>query len=97
MPKVNIHTSTLFDPKRKSFIDHVTITVDTETGLITDIFTRDKEVNDYLSVASEEHIDLRGKIVLPGFVDAHTHIFLHSYEYVPQRACVSLIKTDFCK
>jgi imidazolonepropionase-like amidohydrolase len=27
-----------------------------------------------------DDIDLRGKVAMPGFVDAHTHIFLHDYE-----------------
>ena len=34
---------------------------------------------DALSTVTEPDLDLRGKCVLPGLVDAHTHILLHAY------------------
>lgn len=72
-----IHSSLLFDPKKKEFVKDVSVTVDKETGLITQVFVRDFTLGD---IVSDDDVDLRGKVVMPGFVDAHTHIFLHSYE-----------------
>lgn len=82
MSGITLHTSLLFDPKQKKFLKDISITVDPETGLITKVLKRkDASIPE---VSSENKVDLRGKVVMPGFVDAHTHIFLHSYE------CVSL-------
>lgn len=77
MPRFQIHTSLLFDPKQKIFIKDVSITVDTETGLIVKVCTRNESLPETIP---EGDIDLRGRTAMPGFVDAHTHIFLHSYE-----------------
>lgn len=73
-----VHTDVLFDPKKKHFVSNTSITVDPKSGLIVDVFERaadtvGKDVPD-------GDIDLRGKVVMPGFVDAHAHIFLHCYE-----------------
>lgn len=73
-----VHTSTLFDAKKKAFVSNVSITVDPETGLIVDI--NERKPDTLGNSIPEGDIDLRGKVVMPGFVDAHTHIFLHSYE-----------------
>lgn len=74
---VTIHSSLLFDPKKKAFVDNVSIRVDSQRGSIVEVYTResDDEIHD-------RDIDLRGKVVMPGFVDAHTHVFLHPYRYV---------------
>lgn len=77
MPDFTIHTSLLFDPKQKQFLDNVSITVNQESGLITGIATRQND--DDIITTTTKVIDLRGKVVLPGFIDAHTHIFLHAY------------------
>jgi imidazolonepropionase-like amidohydrolase len=82
MPQITLHTSILFDPKKKSFLENISVTVDTDTGLITRVFSRDGAEIPLPEILPEGDIDLRGKVVMPGFVDAHTHIFLHSYEYV---------------
>ena len=74
-----IHTDLLFDPKRKAFLRDHSITVNPETGLITKYFRRTSPLKD----VSAPDIDLRGKCVLPGLVDAHTHIFLHAYSKTP--------------
>lgn len=79
MSAVTIHTSVLFDPKLKKFVNDISVTVDQTTGLITRVWTRNEALPDVIAMPD---LDLRGKVVLPGFVDAHTHIFLHSYEYV---------------
>lgn len=72
----NVHTDCLFDSMQKKFVKDTTIVVDPETGLITHIFRRNETLP---ATISEPDIDLRGKCVLPGLVDAHTHIFLHPY------------------
>lgn len=78
MPRksVTVHSSLVFDPKQKAFIKDVSIRVDCQRGSITEVYGRksDDEILD-------GDIDLRGKVVMPGFVDAHTHIFLHPYKY----------------
>ena len=71
-----VHTDCLFDSKNKTFVKDTSITVDKQTGLITKVYQR----KDALPTTLEEpDIDLRGKCVLPGLVDAHTHILLHAY------------------
>lgn len=76
MVQFDVHTSTLFDPKRKSIRKNVSITVDSTTGLIVRVYERPDGANDFKA----DDVDLRGKFVMPGLVDAHTHVFLHSYE-----------------
>jgi imidazolonepropionase-like amidohydrolase len=73
---LTLHSSLLFDPRKKAFVKNVSIKINTGSGGITEVFERasDEEIND-------GDIDLRGKVVMPGFVDAHTHIFLHPYRY----------------
>ncbi len=75
-----VHTSTLFDPKKKAFVENVSVKVDPKTGLIVDVYQR-TEADFPGGSVPEGDVDLRGKVVMPGLVDAHTHIFLHSYEY----------------
>ncbi|KIV79194.1 hypothetical protein PV11_06766 [Exophiala sideris] len=76
-----VHTSTLFDPKKKAFVTNVSVTVDPTSGLIVDVYER--KPDSLGSTVPEGDVDLRGKIVMPGFVDAHTHIMLHSYNERP--------------
>ncbi|EXJ79496.1 hypothetical protein A1O1_08760 [Capronia coronata CBS 617.96] len=76
-----VHTSTLFDPKKKAFVSNISITVDPKTGLIVDVTER--KPDSLGSTVPDGDIDLRGKVVMPGLVDAHTHIFLHSYDERP--------------
>ncbi|PYH93381.1 amidohydrolase [Aspergillus ellipticus CBS 707.79] len=79
MTQFTIHTSSLFDPKIKGTRSNVSITVDSVTGLIVRVFERDAQQPPE-EVVQPGDIDLRGKYVLPGFVDAHTHVFLYSYD-----------------
>jgi cytosine/adenosine deaminase-related metal-dependent hydrolase len=74
-----IHTSTLFDPKKKAFLSNISVTVDPVSGLIVDVIERTPE--SLGGSVPEGDVDLRHRVVLPGFVDAHSHIFLHSYKY----------------
>lgn len=80
MPILTIHTDLLFDSKRKAFLGGTSIVVDTATGLISRLYSREELLPEHVSPPD---IDLRGKTVLPGFVDAHTHIFLHAYSGTP--------------
>ncbi|KAM0812999.1 putative Amidohydrolase-related domain-containing protein [Seiridium cardinale] len=79
-PFITVHTSTLFDPKKKEFIENVSIKVDPNTGAIVSVDERSSAEVTELGPAD---IDLREKVVMPGFVDAHTHIFLHDYSERP--------------
>ncbi|KAL4875349.1 amidohydrolase [Aspergillus karnatakaensis] len=79
MSTYTVHTSSLFDPKQKAVLSDISITVDTQTGTITDVFARSEPL---ASIAAGD-VDLRGQFVMPGLVDAHTHIFLHSYDERP--------------
>ncbi|OQV03846.1 hypothetical protein CLAIMM_08834 [Cladophialophora immunda] len=72
-----LHTDLLFDPISKAFLKNVSIRVDETSGEITEVIRRE---NDSAVELAQGDVDLRGKVVLPGFVDAHTHIFLHSYD-----------------
>lgn len=82
MPDVTIHSSLLFDPKQKKFLPNISITVNEESGLIKEIVTRQNDDNIPTGGPTPNVVDLRGKVVLPGFIDAHTHIFLHAYSEV---------------
>ncbi|KAK4125313.1 hypothetical protein N657DRAFT_655346 [Parathielavia appendiculata] len=73
---VTVHTSLLFDPIQKAFLENLSILINTRTGAIVRLHNRNTP--DLPSTMSERDIDLRGKVVLPGLVDSHTHIFLHS-------------------
>ena len=81
MSRITIHTSNLFDAKEKRFLPNTSVDVDQQSGTITKLWTR----RDDFEELQEDDIDLRGKTVLPGFVDAHTHIFLHAYSYAFHR------------
>lgn len=71
-----IHTSCVFDPDRKDFLPNVSVTVNPTTGLITNVYIRQNETENIKT----SDIDLRHlPVVLPGLVDAHTHVFLHPY------------------
>ncbi|KAF8858501.1 hypothetical protein BDZ45DRAFT_651288 [Acephala macrosclerotiorum] len=80
MPQFTLHTSTLFDAKQKRFVKDISVTVNSDTGLITKVYSRNEAETPFPQTLPEGDIDLRGKYVMPGFVDAHTHIFLHSYD-----------------
>ena len=76
MTQITIHTSVLYDPKKKAFVKDVSIVADTVSGLVVEVYTRTESLPERVAPPD---IDLRGKVVCPGFVDAHTHIFLHAY------------------
>lgn len=78
MTRYTLHTSSLLNPKIKRICKNVSVTVDSETGLIVLVLERDDEKVRFS--LKEGNIDLRGKYVMPRLVYAHTHVFLHSYE-----------------
>ena len=80
-----IHTSTLFDPKKKCFLSDISIVVDPVTGSIVKVYERKKTLQDI----PEGDVDLRGKVVMPGFVEAHSHIFVHDYRCVGPFPCMN--------
>lgn len=79
-PLFTIHTSLLFDSKAKAFVENVSLRVNKKSGLITSTWTRETSSS---LVLSPEDVDFRGLTVMPGLVDSHTHIFLHSYKETP--------------
>jgi imidazolonepropionase-like amidohydrolase len=79
---VTIHTSLLLDSKQKHLASDTSIVINTKTGLIAKVFKRDKQLPQH-NVSNANTIDLRGLTVLPGLVDAHTHVFLHAYSETP--------------
>ncbi|MCJ1359235.1 MAG: hypothetical protein MMC33_009235 [Icmadophila ericetorum] len=76
MEPFTVHTSCLFDPERKEFLPNRSLTVDPTTGLITEVYHRQNDTDKL----KPSDIDLRHlPVVLPGLIDAHTHVFLHPY------------------
>ncbi|KAF1344451.1 hypothetical protein BDV97DRAFT_267369, partial [Delphinella strobiligena] len=72
-----IHTTLLFDSFTKTFCRDKTLLVNPHTGLIEDVYTRTSPPQP--TSLQSPNLDLRGKTVVPGLVDAHTRIFLHEY------------------
>lgn len=72
-----VHTNLLFQPTTKEFQKHVSLRISPSTGLITHVECRPS--SDLTAPLSSNDVDLRSLTVLPGLVDAHTHIFLHPY------------------
>ncbi|TKX20000.1 amidohydrolase-like protein 4 [Elsinoe australis] len=75
-----IHTSLLFSPTHKTFLKNISLTISKSTGLITKIHTRTSPPH---TPITHPDLDLRHLTLLPGLVDAHTHIFLHAYAETP--------------
>ncbi|KAH3671161.1 hypothetical protein OGAPHI_000872 [Ogataea philodendri] len=71
-----VHTSLVFNPINLNFEKNLSFEIDPAIGLITGVIER----TGFDASVGENDLDLRKKVVLPGFVDAHTHIFLHSYD-----------------
>ncbi|EMC99128.1 hypothetical protein BAUCODRAFT_65242 [Baudoinia panamericana UAMH 10762] len=76
----DVHTDLLFNPKTKTWLTDTSITISPTSGLITAVYQRKRALP---TVVPNSDIDLRGQCVLPGLVDAHTHIFLHAYSQTP--------------
>jgi imidazolonepropionase-like amidohydrolase len=76
-----IHTSLLFSPHLKTFLSDISLLVSPATGLILSTYARSNP--SIPSPLPSHDIDLTHLVVLPGLVDAHTHIFLHPYAESP--------------
>jgi len=76
----SVHTSLLFDPKSKSFQSDISLVIDSKSGFVKSTIRRSEPLSEHIAPPD---VDLRGKTVLPGLVDAHTHIFLHAYSETP--------------
>ncbi|KAI9733815.1 MAG: hypothetical protein M1818_007082 [Claussenomyces sp. TS43310] len=63
MSQYTIHTDTLFDPKLKSFLSDVSITVETISGSIVKVYRRTEALQNPVEAPD---VDLRGKYVMPG-------------------------------
>ncbi|KAF2221207.1 hypothetical protein BDZ85DRAFT_284091 [Elsinoe ampelina] len=74
-----IHTRLLFSSTTKSFLKNITLIISPASGLITSVTHRGFDP----FPTSPGDIDLRHLTVLPGLVDAHAHMFLHSYSETP--------------
>ncbi|KAJ7779147.1 hypothetical protein B0H16DRAFT_806547 [Mycena metata] len=72
-----IFAGQLFDPYLLQLVPNQLITVSRKTGLVLDVTTFSPSL---VSQLPPEAIDLRHLTVVPGFVDAHVHFFLHSYD-----------------
>ncbi|OZJ02687.1 hypothetical protein BZG36_05113 [Bifiguratus adelaidae] len=70
---VYIHTSKVFNSKTRKFESSKQVIV-VKGNIIVDIIS-----GDVATTSKGVHIDLTKYTVLPGFVDVHTHVFLHPY------------------
>ncbi|KAF9237060.1 hypothetical protein BU15DRAFT_49217 [Melanogaster broomeanus] len=70
----------LFDPYSLDLVEKQLITVSNESGLILEVspYSGSDPLSEW-RFATENVIDLSTLTVLPGFVDAHVHFFLHPY------------------
>jgi imidazolonepropionase-like amidohydrolase len=75
--QITVHTRLSFNSRTESFDENLSFTISQTTGLIENVYERPS--SEIPSMGTQD-IDLRSLVVLPGLVDAHTHIFLHSYE-----------------
>lgn len=71
----NVHTSLVFNPETCKWDSNVTISISPLTGLIESVYKRPFAS---IPALSPSDIDLRHLVVLPGLVDAHSHLFLHA-------------------
>ncbi|KAI0053416.1 hypothetical protein FA95DRAFT_1579522 [Auriscalpium vulgare] len=79
---IKIYAGKLFDSESREFLLRRVITVSEDSGLIVDVDSYDAvevEAAAARIFADAKFFDLRAQTVLPGFVDAHVHFFLHPY------------------
>ncbi|PIL31293.1 hypothetical protein GSI_05991 [Ganoderma sinense ZZ0214-1] len=77
---VRIYAGKLFDPHALQLLPQRVVTVSEALGLVVDVRPYAEGEASAVDFARDETaIDLRDATVLPGFVDAHVHLFLHPY------------------
>ncbi|KAI8990642.1 hypothetical protein BD414DRAFT_459354 [Trametes punicea] len=77
---VRIYAGKLFDPETLQLLPQRVITVSQDSGLVLDVQPYSAQEADEIDFTDKEAVvDLRDATVLPGFVDAHVHLFLHPY------------------
>ncbi|KAI0937447.1 hypothetical protein AcV5_005354 [Taiwanofungus camphoratus] len=74
-----IFAGKLFDPYTLTLLPNRIITVSRESGLILDVQPYSAADEASVDFSGPQIVDLRPATVLPGFVDAHVHLFLHPY------------------
>ncbi|KAF2755567.1 isoaspartyl dipeptidase-like protein [Pseudovirgaria hyperparasitica] len=75
-----IHTALLFSSPYRMFLQNISLVISRTSGLILKTYSRaSASAPDPLPPSD---IDLTHLTILPGLVDAHTHIFLHAYSEV---------------
>ncbi|KAH7105017.1 hypothetical protein BKA62DRAFT_669325 [Auriculariales sp. MPI-PUGE-AT-0066] len=67
-------SSKMFDPASVSFVYDKIIAVHGPSGVILSVDDMPSDL-----VLKSTDVDLRGMTVLPGLIDAHVHLFLHTY------------------
>ncbi|PQE07458.1 amidohydrolase protein [Rutstroemia sp. NJR-2017a BBW] len=75
-----IHTTSLFNSKTLTFNHNISLQISPTSGLILQTLTRPSAS---LPALSPSDLDFTNHTILPGLVDAHTHIFLHAYAHTP--------------
>ncbi|OBZ78983.1 hypothetical protein A0H81_01314 [Grifola frondosa] len=76
---MKIYAGRLFDPYTLLLAPNRVITVDQDAGLVVDVQPFSEMEERGVDFSAEGVVDLRSETVLPGFVDAHVHFFLHPY------------------
>nr|XP_031859985.1 uncharacterized protein CI109_004592 [Kwoniella shandongensis]KAA5527057.1 hypothetical protein CI109_004592 [Kwoniella shandongensis] len=76
-----IYASLLFDSRTRSFLTDIALTLSPITGRVISVEPFSPSSPNL--VIEFPDLDFRGKTVLPGLVDAHSHILLHPYSETP--------------
>ncbi|KAI0778862.1 hypothetical protein BD413DRAFT_601525 [Trametes elegans] len=81
---VRIYAGRLFDPESLQLLPRRVVTVSQGAGLVLDVqpYGVQDAARDIDASGEDEVVDLRDATVLPGFVDAHVHMFLRPYAEV---------------
>ena len=74
-----VHAGRLFDSKNKTYIEDAAIEINTKTGLITKVYKHTDDRDDVWKSPNDIDLSSKDLTVLPGFVEAHSHIMLHPY------------------
>ncbi|CDO73387.1 hypothetical protein BN946_scf185013.g21 [Trametes cinnabarina] len=76
---IRIFAGKLYDPEQLLLLPRQVITASSSLGLVLDVRPFSVEEASEVDFTHADNVDLRDATVLPGFVDAHVHLFLHPY------------------